>query len=143
MTLYGNKSGFNNFVHLSLIGRIMVLLYSLLSLSIFALHGPYWGGIDGWFSGMMGNYHGFMGIYGASIKFLVVISVIGLISRVIMVIGAAMLRAHPQEHAMWGTVIIVFSAISFVGMGGFFIGASLCIIGGARAIIYRPRASRA
>jgi predicted benzoate:H+ symporter BenE len=91
---------------------------------------------------MMGNYHGFMGIYGASAMFLAVISIIGLISGVIMVIGAAMLKAHPQEHAMWGTVMIVFSAISFVGMGGFFIGALLGIIGGACAISYRPRAAR-
>jgi hypothetical protein len=59
-----------------------------------------------------------------------------------MVIGAAMLRAHPQEHTMWGTVIIVFSAISFVGKGGFIIGALLGIIGGAFAISYRPRAAR-
>jgi hypothetical protein len=42
---------------------------------------------------------------------------------------------------MWGTVIIIFSAISFVGMGGFFIGALLGIIGGAFAISYRPRAA--
>jgi predicted benzoate:H+ symporter BenE len=32
---------------------------------------------------------------------------------------------------IWAIVIIVFSAISFVGMGGFFIGAILGIIGGA------------
>jgi hypothetical protein len=53
------------------------------------------------------------------------------------VVGAAMLRAHPQEHTMWGIVIIIFSALSFVGMGGFFIGALLGIIGGAFAISYR------
>jgi bacteriorhodopsin len=70
-----------------------------------------------------------------------VISIVGLVSGVIMVIGATMLRAHPQEHVMWGTVIIIFSAISFVGMGGFFIGALLGIIGGAFAISYRPRAA--
>jgi hypothetical protein len=37
-----------------------------------------------------------------------------------------------------GHCIIVFSAVSFVSMGGFFIGAVLGIIGGAFAIIYRP-----
>jgi hypothetical protein len=80
VTFYGNKSGPNNLVHLSLIGGIMVLLYSLLSLSMFALHGSYWGGIDEWMSGMMGNYHDFMGIYGASTEFLTVISIICLVS---------------------------------------------------------------
>ena len=138
----GTNQGPTTSYILSLIGGIMVLLYSLLSLLMLALYGPYWGGIGGWMSGMMSNYHDFMGIYGASIEFLAVISIIGLVSGVIMVIGAAMLRAHPQEHAMWGTVIIVFSAISFVGMGGFFIGALLGIIGGAFAISYRLRAAR-
>ena len=126
---------------LSLIGGLIVLLYSLMSIAMFALYGPYWSGIGGWMSGMMGNYHNFMGIYGASTEFMAVISILGLVSGVIMVIGATMLRAHPQEHVMWGTVIIIFSAISFVGMGGFFIGALLGIIGGAFAISYRPRAA--
>jgi hypothetical protein len=126
---------------LSLIGGLIVLLYSLFSLVMFALYGPYWGGIGGWMTGMMGSYHDFMGIYGASTEFLAAISILGLVSGVVMVIGAAMLRAHPKEHTMWGTVIIVFSAISFLGMGGFFIGALLGIIGGAFAISYRPRAA--
>ncbi len=135
----GTNQGPTTSYILSLIGGLIVLLYSLLSLVMFALYGPYWDGIGGWMTGMMGGYHDFMGIYGGSTEFLAVISIVGLVSGVIMVIGAAMLRAHPQEHVMWGTVIIVFSAISFVGMGGFFIGALLGIIGGAFAISYRPR----
>jgi hypothetical protein len=126
---------------LSLIGGLIVLLYGFMSLVMFALYGPYWSGIGGWMSGMMGGYHDFMGIYGGSYDFFAVLSIIGLVCGILIIVGAAMLRAHPQEHAMWGTVIIVFSAISFVGMGGFFIGAVLGIIGGAFAISYRPRAA--
>jgi len=48
-----------------------------------------------------------------------------------VIMSAIMLRVHPQEHMTWAIVIIVFSAVSFVGMGGFFIGALLGIIGGA------------
>jgi membrane-associated PAP2 superfamily phosphatase len=88
-------------------------------------------------SGMMGSYNNFMGMYNGSTEFMVVTSIVGLVSGVIMVVGAAMLRAHPQEHTMWGIVIIIFSALSFVGMGGFFIGALLGVIGGAFAISYR------
>jgi len=55
-----------------------------------------------------------------------------------MMISAVMLRAHPGEHLIWGTVIIVFSAISFLGMGGFFIGAILGIVGGALALSLKP-----
>jgi hypothetical protein len=137
----GTSQGPTTSYLLSLIGGLIVLLYSLMSLLMFALYGSYWSGIGGWMSGMMGSYHNFMGIYGASTEFMAVISIVGLVSGVIMVIGATMLRAHPQEHVMWGTVIIIFSAISFVGMGGFFIGALLGIIGGAFAISYRPRAA--
>ena len=122
---------------LSLIGGLIVLLYSLWSLVISALYGPYWDDIGGWMSGMMGSYNNFMGMYSGSTEFMVVTSIVGLVSGVIIVVGAAMLRAHPQEHTMWGIVIIIFSALSFVGMGGFFIGALLGIIGGAFAISYR------
>jgi hypothetical protein len=38
---------------------------------------------------------------------------------------------------IWATLIIVFSAVSFVGMGGFFIGAILGIIGGAFALSFK------
>ena len=116
---------------LSLIGGVIVLLYSLMSLVMFALYGPYWDGIGGWMGGMMSGYHNFMGMYGGSNQFFAVFSLVGLVSGVIMVVGAAMLRARPQEHAMWGIVIIVFSALSFVGMGGFFIGAIISIVGAA------------
>ena len=138
----GTNQGPTTSYILSLVGGVIVLLYSLMSLVMFALYGPYWGGIGGWMGGMMGSYHNFMGIYGGSTEFMAVISLVGLVSGVIMVVGAAMLRARPQEHAMWGAVIIVFSAVSFVGMGGFFIGALLGIIGGAFAISYRPRTAR-
>jgi hypothetical protein len=38
---------------------------------------------------------------------------------------------------LWAIVIIVFSVVSFVGMGGFFIGALLGIIGGAFVLFTR------
>ena len=132
-----NQGSIPSFI-LSLIGGLIVLLYSLFSLVTFGLYGPYWNGIGGWMGGMMGGFHDFMGIYGGSYEFFAVLTIIGLVCGILIVACAAMLRARPQEHGMWGTVIIVFSAISFVGMGGFFIGAVLGIIGGALAIVYRP-----
>jgi hypothetical protein len=128
---------------LSLIGGSIVLLYNVVTLAWFGLSGPYWGGFGGFMSGMMDGYHDFMGGYSGSYEFFAVISIVGLVSGILMIVGAAMLRARPMEHVMWGTVILVFSVVSFVGMGGFFIGAVLGIIGGAFALIYRPRAERA
>ncbi len=87
--------------------------------------------------GMMGNYHGFMGSYGSSYGFMTGISVVGLVSGIIMIISAVLLRSHPSDHLIWGTLIVVFSAISFLSMVGFFIGAILGIIGGALALSYK------
>jgi len=78
-----------------------------------------------------------MGSYGFSTGFMTGLSLIGLVSGTIVIIGAVMLNIRPAEHAMWGTVILVFSTISFVSMGGFFVGAILGIIGGAFAISWR------
>lgn len=88
---------------------------------------------------MMGGYHGFMGGYGGSYGSFSILSIVGLVSGAIVVIGALMLRMQPQEHLTWGILILVFSIISFAGMGGYFIGALLGIIGGALALSYRPR----
>src|SRR3990170_1390428 len=49
-------------------------------------------------------------------------------------IGALMLNYRPAERRSWGIVILIFSVISFLGMGGFFIGAILGVIGGALAL---------
>ncbi len=93
-------------------------------------------------SGMMNNYHGFgtgtdlYGLYG-------VLSFLGLFSGAMMVTGAVMLRMNPQNHMTWGIVILIFSIVSFAGMGGYFIGAILGIIGGAFALSYRPRIAQA
>jgi hypothetical protein len=124
---------------LSLIGGLIILVYSLFELTLFGIYGANFGGFGGFMGGMMGGYHDFMGIYGGSYEFFAVLSVVGLVCGILIVVGAVMLRARPSEHVMWGVVILAFSVISFVGMGGFFIGAILGIIGGAFALAYRPR----
>jgi len=89
----------------------------------------------GWMSfGMMRGYRGMMGNIGISYGFMGVLSLIGIVSGILVIIGAVMLSFHPAERMAWGTIIIVFSVISFLGMGGFLIGAILGIIGGAFAL---------
>jgi hypothetical protein len=80
-----------------------------------------------------------MASYVDSYGFFAVISALSLICGIIVVITAVMLMARPQEHLIWSSLIIAFSAVSFVGMGGFYIGAILGIIGGAIALSYKPR----
>jgi hypothetical protein len=114
---------------ISLIAGIFILLGSLYTTM--------------WGSGMMvGGYVGMMGqqAYGAMAG----TWILGLISGIIVLISAIMLRIRPGEatrgartcFTMWGTLVLIFSVVSFFGgsMGGFLIGAGLGIVGGALAL---------
>lgn len=79
-----------------------------------------------------------MGGFGVPIGFMSGLSLLGLVSGILVIIGALMLNTRPAEHGTWGTIILIFSVISLLGMGGFFIGAILGIVGGALALSWRP-----
>jgi len=105
--------------------------------SMWFMFGGFGGMMDG-FGGMMGGYQGMMGSFGVPFGFMSGLSLLGLISGILVIVGAIMLNTRPAEHTTWGTVILVFSIISLLGMGGFFIGAILGIVGGALALAWRP-----
>ncbi|MBM4400670.1 MAG: hypothetical protein FJ045_01840 [Crenarchaeota archaeon] len=117
---------------LSLIGGIFIVLGSLVSVLVSFFWGPW-----GW--GMMGPW--MMGVYGFGYGFAWVFSLVGLVAGLIVITGAIMLQTRPAEHMFWGTLVLIFSIVSFVGMGGFMIGALLGIAGGALALIWRPRST--
>lgn len=125
-------------VAMSLTGGIILLIVSIINITWFGANAPSWGGIGDYMRSMMGGYHNFMGAYASSTAFFEAVSIVSLVCGVIVIIGASVLRAHPQEHVLWGIVIIIFSVVSFVGMGGYFIGAILGIIGGILALTYKP-----
>jgi hypothetical protein len=85
-----------------------------------------------------GRYNWMMGGYGHSGGAMSIFSLAGLISGIVVIVGAIMLNARPTEHKAWGVIVLIFSIISFVGMGGFFIGALLGIAGGALSLAWRP-----
>ncbi len=114
-------------VILSLIGGILMLL----SGAIFSIFGS-----TGF--GMMGGYRGMMGSFGFPFSLMVGFSLIGLMSGILVIIGAVMLDTRPSDHTAWGIIVFVFSMVSLLGMGGFFVGAILGIIGGAFALSWRP-----
>jgi len=75
-----------------------------------------------------------------------VMNILGLVSGIIVLISAIMLKIRPGEGMrglraccrMWGTVILVFSIVSlFGGSVGIFIGAILGIVGGALALVVK------
>ncbi len=97
------------------------------------------GGMMDEFEGMMGGYHDMMDNFNVSAGSITILSLLGLLSGIAVIIAAIMLNTRPREHVTWGMIILAFSIISLVGMGGFWIGALLGIAGGAIALSWRPR----
>ncbi len=132
------KQGLTLAFVVSLVGGLIVLIFSLVNLVWFGSNAPNWGGFGDYMRSMMGGYHNFMGTYASSTGFFTAVSIASFVCGVIVLMSALVLRIHPQEHVLWGAVIMAFSAISFVGMGGYFVGAGFGIIGGALALTYKP-----
>ena len=62
----------------------------------------------------------------------------GTVVGIIVLVGAAMLYAKPEQRQTWGIIILVVSALNFFfGMGGLFAG-TLGVIGGALALSKSP-----
>jgi len=66
------------------------------------------------------------------------ITAIGLICGALVLWGAIMLHLKPVNKKEWGIIVMVFSIPSVVTGGGFIIGFILGIIGGARALKWKP-----
>lgn len=89
---------------------------------------------------MMGGYQDMMDSFGFPSGFMTGLPLLGVISGIVVITSAIMLNAQPGAHMTWGTIILVFSVISFMSMGGFWIGALLGIAGGAIALSWRSTA---
>lgn len=64
----------------------------------------------------------------------------GIVCGGIVLLSATMLLAKVGERRTWGVLILVFSVLSFVGLGGFVVGAILGIVGGILALRWKPPA---
>jgi len=121
----------------SLIGGLIILIASIVNVIWYSSGASNFGGYGSFAGGMMNGYHNFMGSYGNSNSFLAGISLVGVICGVIVLMGGVMLKVQPEQRVIWAIVIIIFSATSFVGMGGYFIGAIMGIVGGAFVLSVR------
>ena len=65
------------------------------------------------------------------------ISVISIGIGVILTVGGYLIYTNPEGAGKWGLAILVSSIVSLFGMGGFFIGPILGIIGGILALTKR------
>ena len=61
-------------------------------------------------------------------------NIVDIVSGTLVIIAGIMIYVQPIHIRKWGVVIWIFSSISFFGIGGFFIGGILGIIGGFLAV---------
>ena len=67
------------------------------------------------------------------------LAVSSLVSGIAVVASALMLKKRPKENTAWGILILVFSVLSFFGLGGFLVGAILGIVSGALVLGWNPK----
>jgi hypothetical protein len=79
-------------------------------------------------SAIPGLVSGFVGLMG----------IFGLVSGAIVLVSSVMLLTNSGQPRTWSVLILVFSVLSFVGMGGFVVGAVLGIVGGALVLKWKP-----
>jgi hypothetical protein len=74
----------------------------------------------------------------ATVPFVAIAS-IGMISGILVLLGAMMLHIKTENMKAWSIMTIAFSILSVITGGGFIVGFILGIIGGAKALKSRPK----
>jgi hypothetical protein len=65
----------------------------------------------------------------------------GLVCGAVVLVSATMLLAKVGTRRTWGILILVFSVLSFIGLGGFVLGAILGITGGVLTLRWKQPTS--
>ncbi|MHB2036732.1 MAG: DUF6114 domain-containing protein [Nitrososphaerales archaeon] len=121
---------------LSLIGGILITIGSVVGMGLSAMGSPFFWGSGGMMGSynypymMGGYYYGSNGYYGVMYG----LESIGIITGIFVIVFAILMKSKPAERRNYGVLILAFSLVSFVGMGGFFIGAIIGLIGGVLAL---------
>ena len=120
---------------ISLAGGIIITLTGVLFLAVsafilpnvnyYSVHVPQ-GLAASAIPGLVAGFVGLMGIFG-------------LVSGAIVLISSVMLLTNYGQPRTWSVLILVFSILSFFGMGGFVVGAVLGIVGGALMLRWKPQ----
>ncbi len=123
---------------LSLIAGLLILAGSgTMMMTSFPLSGgPFYGGMMGYYGGMMGGYYGMMQGFGGAGWFYG-LAAVGVVSGIVILIGAIMTYNQPAKASTSGALILAFSIVSLFGMGGFFLGAILGVVGGIFALTWK------
>lgn len=94
----------------------------------------YNGMMGGYYRDMMGGYYGMMSGFGG---WFYGFPALGIISGLLVLVGAVMMYTQPRQTTTWGIIVLVFSIVSFSGGGGFFVGAILGLVGGILALAWK------
>lgn len=119
---YGGPSYPSTAYILCLIGAIFILLDAVVTAAVAAAFGGAFLSVG-------------LGGVGA---ILIALAIVALLFGFVILYGALQLKNNPGSAKTWGIILLVLALISFVGGGGFFIGAILVIIGGIMAIVWTP-----
>jgi len=121
---------------LALVGGVFILLGGVLFLGVAAFVLPHLN---------LSNLTVPQGLNRADLQSLIsgvvgVMGGFGLVCGAIVLVSATMLLAKVGNRRTWGILILVFSVLSFLGLGGFVIGAILGIAGGVLVLRWKPPA---
>jgi hypothetical protein len=67
-----------------------------------------------------------------------VMGAFGLVTGAVVLVSAILLLANVGQRMTWGILILVFSVLSFMSLGGFVVGAILGIVGGILTLRWKP-----
>lgn len=107
---------------LSLIGGIFGLLGALVWLAL-------------------GAFLAFFPTFGLGVTLL---GVIGVLFSIIMMLGGVMMYTKPEQHVMWGAIVLIMSIVSIpFTFAGLIIGFILGLVGGILGLVFKPQAPMA
>ncbi len=76
------------------------------------------------------------GLVGGSV---IALGAVGALIGILTIVCGVLLNVRPEQHAIFGALILVFAIISWVtAFGGFFLGFLLALIGGILALVFKP-----
>lgn len=102
---------------LSLIGGIFIILGALVWLVI-------------------GAMLAFFPTFGMGVT---VLGVVGLLFGLIIIIGGVMMYTKPEQHVMWGAIVLILSIVSIpFSFAGLIIGFILALVGGILGLVFKP-----
>lgn len=116
---------------LSLIAGILMVAGSTIYLSFYYSARQFFYGMMGGFGMDDGGYPYMMSGYGPIFpQFASGLAILGLVSGILVLIFSILIRTATRDRKMWVILVLVFSIMGLLEIGGFFIGPVLGIIGG-------------